>query len=366
MLFWFIATAVTAIACAALYYASLGRRVNASADIGADDAVTGHHRQQLAEIEADLRIGRLSETEAVAAKAELAREVLRLQKEKRAAATSSVDGRVLPLAVLGVAALAFGTYSVLGNPDLPSQPLASRPEIAAQNMNLDDAITRIEARLAQAPDDLRGWSVIAPVYLQQGRYADAIKAYRRVNELGEPTPDTRTDLAEALMMANDGAADDEALGLLQQAADADASHVRSRFYLAGEAMRRGEYDEAVERWKALLDLATPEDNWRSAAEQGLAAAEQGISATAVAEADPDMQRELIQGMVGSLADRLGTDGGTIEEWTQLVRSYVVLGDTQKAQEAYDAARLAYPTLFDRADLDSFAASAGLELKESTP
>lgn len=366
MLFWSIATAVTAIACAALYYASLGRRVNASPDITGDDAVTSHHRQQLAEIEADLRIGRLNEAEAVAAKAELAREVLRLQKEKRAIADSALDKRLLPLAVLGVAALAFGTYSVLGNPDLPSQPLAARADVAAQNMNLDDAITRIEARLAQAPDDVRGWSVIAPVYLQQGRFADAVNAYRRVNELGEPTPDTRTDLAEALMTANEGVADDEALGLLQAAADADANHVRSRFYLAGEAMRRGEYEEAVDRWNALLKLATPEDTWRAAAEQGLAAAESGTSAVAAAEADPDMQRELIQGMVGSLADRLLTDGGTVEEWTQLVRSYVVLGDTEKAQAAYDAARLAYPTLFDRADLDSFAASAGLELKESTP
>jgi cytochrome c-type biogenesis protein CcmH len=80
----------------------------------------------------------------------------------------------------------------------------------------------------------------------------------------------------------------------------------------------------------------------------------------------DSQQQMIKGMVDGLSARLYADGGTIEEWTQLVRSLIVLNDIAGAQKAYDKAKLAYPAAFDRADLDSVAASAGLELNGAKP
>ena len=74
MLFWLLALVVTAIACAALYYAGAGRRVNAPA--AEEPAELAHLKLQLKEIETDAALGRLSGPEAVAAKGELAREVL--------------------------------------------------------------------------------------------------------------------------------------------------------------------------------------------------------------------------------------------------------------------------------------------------
>jgi cytochrome c-type biogenesis protein CcmH len=66
-------------------------------------------------------------------------------------------------------------------------------------------------------------------------------------------------------------------------------------------------------------------------------------------------------MVSGLADRLGKTGGPLSDWTQLVRSDIVLGDLPKAQAAYDAARRAYPDAGERAELDGLAAQAGLKL-----
>src|SRR5688572_26073029 len=79
MLFWFIAIAVTAIACAALFYAAGPRMVNAGAP-ELDDA-NSHFRLVLLGIDADLAAGKLGEAEALAAKGELAREILRLKAE---------------------------------------------------------------------------------------------------------------------------------------------------------------------------------------------------------------------------------------------------------------------------------------------
>jgi cytochrome c-type biogenesis protein CcmH len=372
MLFWILAITVTAIASATLYYASLGRPVNATSGEapGTELATTVHYRKQLSEIEADIRIGRLSTTEGLAAKGELAREVLRLQKEQSDApkAPVSKDRQLLPLAILGVAVLALGTYTHLGSPQLPSEPLAGREDVAAQNMDLGDALTRIETQLAKTPDDIRGWTVIAPVYMQMGRYADAAKARRRILELSAPTADTETDLAEALLAASNGDATGEPLTLLKSAAARDPAHVRSRFYLASEAMRTKAFADAIPQWKALIAMGKPEDTWLSIAKTELATAEAEVSGKPLPSADKVAaeQQKAIRGMVEGLSARLNAAGGTIEEWTQLVRSQIVLKDIAAAQAAYDKARLAYPAAFDRGDLDAVAVSGGLKLDGTKP
>ena len=358
MIFWILVVIVTAVACAALYYASAGRAVNAAPSGAEAEAMQALHRSQLAEIEADMRAGRLSEADGLAAKAELAREVLRQRRESAPAGTPSRERQALPLALLFVAVLAIGTYSVIGNPELQAQPLATRPRPEPQ-LDLAEAVARIEAQLAKTPDDLRGWTVIAPAYVQMGRYPDAVRAYRRINELGPVTADSETDLAEAMLLAAGGQANADAIDLFRSAAARDPRHVRSRFYLAGEATRAGDFAAAVPLWKDVIALGTPEDPWLASAREGLAAAEAGLSGGA-APAQP-AEDPAIRAMVDGLDARLRAEGGPIEDWTRLVRSYVVLGDMDRAQETYDAARAAYPSATDRADLDGLAASAGLDL-----
>lgn len=366
MTFWILAIVITAIACAALYYASAGRAVNAAPAEG--DAIKAHFRQQLLEIDADTASGRLGEAEAQAAKGELAREMLRLSGETQGGAPGGRNARkgILAVSVLAVALLAFGTYSFMGNPHLPAQPLAER--VSAQPINLETALAKIEAHLVETPDDLRGWAVIAPVYMQSGRYADAVRAYRRINELAPPSAESETDLGEALMMLNGGKVAGEALALFRSAAARDPGHVRSRFYVAAETTRAGDYPAAIVQWNELLALAKGDEPWVVTARDGLAVAESGgvtgvdPAPTATSAAPPDDAQ--IQAMVDGLAARLETEGGSIEDWTRLVRSRMVLGDTAAAQAAYDAARKAYPDASVRTELDVLAADNGLVAKDA--
>ena len=254
MLFWLFAIAVTAICCVALYYASVTGAVNA----GAGEAADVHYRLQLAEINADIASGEMPAAEGEAAKGELAREFLRLTREARNALPAGARrlSLLLPAALVVIAGIAFATYAMIGNPGIPSQPLAGRTMPTATNMDLDEAVKRIEDQLKTNPDDLRGWTVIAPVYRGLGRYDDAINAYRRVLALSAPTADTETDLAETLLLKAGGGMVPEALQLLQSAAKRDPNHVRSRFYLAGYATEQKNYADAVAQWKALLELST--------------------------------------------------------------------------------------------------------------
>ena len=260
-----------------------------------------------------------------------------------------VPRSVFAIAAAATALLAFGAYGVLGNPELPSAPLAQRPP----QMTLEEAVAQIEAQLTRTPGDLRGWQAIGPGYMQLSRFADAERAFRRIIELGGVSADAETDLAEAIMMKQGGSAAGEPLVLLESAAKRDSQHVRSRFYLAGEATRAGNYESAVEQWNALLALAKGDEPWVETARGGLAAATAGLNGESLPGNDE------IAAMVAGLKSRLERDGGTIEEWTQLVRSHLVLGQVAEAQSAYDKARAAYPDPMQRTDLDVLAADNGL-------
>ncbi len=349
MTIWVLALILTAIACATLYYAGAGRTVNATAT--ASDATADHFRAQLRAIEQDLASGRLGDPEATAAKAELAREILR-HKNSRAEPRNGTVALWAP--ILLVAAIAIGSYAALGRPDLPAEPLAARDP--QSGVSLEGAIETIEKRLATNPDDLRGWTVIAPAYMQLERYADAVRALRRVNELATPTADSLTDLAEALMMQQNGSLEGEPLELARRAYALDQTHVRSLYYIAGEETRIGDFDAAIRDWNALLKLSKGGEPWVVTAQNGLAYAEAGLNPGSVA---PEPDQPQIDAMVDGLDARLRSEGGTIEEWTQLVRSRMVQGRMDDAQLAYDAARKAYPDAAMRNELDVLAGDNGL-------
>lgn len=351
MTIWVLALILTTLACAALYYAGTRRTVNAGGPAG--DPTAEHFRAQLRSIESDAAMGRLGEAELIAAKSELAREVLR----HKAGTADAGKGPVqlwAPIALVAIVAL--GTYAWLGSPNLPAEPLATRTAPDGE-VSLEAAIETIEARLITNPDDLRGWTVIAPAYMQLERYGDAARALRRINELSTPTADSLTDLAEAVMMLQNGSLEGEPLDLIRRATALDPSHVRSLFYLAGEETRVGDYEAAIRDWKALLALSTGGEPWVVTAQNGLAYAEEGLNPGAAAPDAPDQAQ--IDAMVDGLNERLATYGGTLAEWTQLVRSRMVQGRMKDAQLAYDVARKAYPDAAERNELDVLAADNGL-------
>jgi cytochrome c-type biogenesis protein CcmH len=58
----------------------------------------------------------------------------------------------------------------------------------------------------------------------------------------------------------------------------------------------------------------------------------------IAALPPEQRSDAIRGMVGGLADKLSKNGHDLQGWLQLIRSYVVLGERQKAEAAVASAR----------------------------
>jgi cytochrome c-type biogenesis protein CcmH len=240
-LLWLFAVLLTLAVLAALFLAMRRPTLVAQGDAPA----RAFFRSQLAGIDEDLRIGRISENEAGAARAELAREVLRFEREAKDAPGQSGINRPVLFALPLIAVVAFGVYFAIGRADLPAQPLDGRVLTAqGSQLSLEEAVAQVEARLVDTPNDVRGWQALGPVYMQQERYTEAANAFRRILDLQPPDADTETDLAEALILANGGTVDEEAFRVLRAAAGRDPMHVRSRFYLAGELTRGGATDAA--------------------------------------------------------------------------------------------------------------------------
>ena len=108
---------------------------------------------------------------------------------------------------------------------------------------------------------------------------------------------------------------------------ADTAIKDARAALAGDPAKLQFFNEALQRFK--IDdaaSASPATGAPSAAE-----------APAPGQAN-NQTDEMVRGMVSKLAERLKRDGSDIDGWMRLVRSYVVLGDREKALSAATAAR----------------------------
>ena len=69
---------------------------------------------------------------------------------------------------------------------------------------------------------------------------------------------------------------------------------------------------------------------------------------------------MIEGMVGRLAGRLATNGGSLDEWARLIRAYSVLHQADKAKAALaDARKALAPDAGAVASLDALARDLGL-------
>ncbi len=325
---------------------------------------------QLAELERDRADGRISADEAEAARAEIARRLIATDREAQAPSGggSPIARRATAVAALvAIPIVSVGLYLGLGAPNLPGQPLAARLSAPPAPDDIEMLIARVEEHLARAPEDGRGWEVIAPVYLRLGRAEDAANAFRNAIRLLGSDVTRQTGLGEAIMAAQGGIVTADASAAFEAANAADPASPAPRFFLALAAEQEGDLEAAGEGWRALLAEAPADAPWRAAVEESLArvSGEEppgGPTSADTAAADAmtaDEQAEMIEGMVSGLAERLELEPNDADGWIRLIRSYVVLGRAEDAAEAARAALAGVTASGDRGRVETLIAELGL-------
>jgi cytochrome c-type biogenesis protein CcmH len=336
------------------------------------------YRDQLAEVERDLGRGLLGPAQAEAARTEIGRRILTLSSPHPNPPPQAGEGargasrmrpgangsRPFAAAIIAVLLLPFAAwlvYARLGSPALPDQPFAGRATAAkavasgVQHLDLSKAIAKISAHLKDHPEDLTGWLLLARTKVSLGQYAEAVEAYRHAVDLTGHRADIMGDWGEAQVLAANGTVTPAAREAFQAALADKERAPRSRYYLALAQYQQGDAKAALQGWVDLAADSPADAEWQPLLRQRIAeaAAQLGVdpaslktssgmpsqaavaaAAQATAGASPEERRAMILAMVGNLAARLEQQPDDVEGWARLGRSYTVLGEPQKARDAY--------------------------------
>ena len=145
------------------------------------------------------------------------------------------------------------TYSYLGSPHL----LDSHPGIStAENTTPDIGILiqQLETRLAEEPDNPRGWELAGRTYMSMGSYEKAEHAYSRLNALESGNADFLAALADASIMANGNSYTPTAQAAISQALQLNPRHINSLWIAGLGTGSLGDNQEAIDYFEKLKPL----------------------------------------------------------------------------------------------------------------
>ncbi len=285
-------------------------------------------------------------------------------------------------------------YLRLGAPGVPDVPFAERQEAApagqgphagpAPHMDMAEAAKILAEKLADKPDNPMGWLMYARTEAMLSNWKTSANAYAHAIEQGQTDADVFAGYGEMLVLGTDGIVGPPARAAFASALQRDPKNEVARYYDALADAQAGESKRAIATWLALAaDL--PEDSPMreaigrqvadAASTAGIAApplpkgqpaagpgadadASAGAPATDGSASDPHAtgapgpapsqvaaaenmtpaeRDKMVRGMVEKLATQLANAPDNLGGWLQLGRAYTVLGEADKAADAFDHA-----------------------------
>jgi cytochrome c-type biogenesis protein CcmH len=279
MMLWFVLTVMTWAAAMWLAVPFVRRFDRPHEEAASDIAV---YRDQLQEIERDVRDGRIEDAQAEAARTEIKRRILAAGQPPQAV-MPGLSGRERSFALVGsTGILVLGSvmlYAVTGSPELASTGAAQRgpvtfpPRPAALEGLAADGLTsggdgepssqaglptveemtrRLAARLVRNPADSEGWRTLGWSYLNIGRFTEAADAYAKAIALDPGNAELRGGRIDALVGAADGTVTAEAKAAISDALKLDPKDVRARYFDGLAREQEGDKAAALAEWTELL------------------------------------------------------------------------------------------------------------------
>jgi cytochrome c-type biogenesis protein CcmH len=345
MLLWIAFAVLTAIALA-MVLKPLFARMERGAETGTELAI---YRDQLKELDRDLRRGVIDASQADAARTEISRRVLRADEHATSTASREITQTPVAMTVLAaVVIVALGGYLTLGSPDLPGQPRAQRVAEPGGNRDLQALLVQVEAQLEKNPEDARGWQVLAPAYMRVRRYSDAATAFgKAVDLVSNPGADLLSAWGEAIVFSNSGLVTAEAKSVFIRALASEPSYPKAKFYSGVAASQDGRNGEALKIWKELLKSNPQDAPWRDSVLsqikqlEGVDTPAPGPDKEAIEAArdmSPQDRQAMVESMVARLSTRLEENGKDLSGWLRLVRARMVLKQKDAAIKALQDAR----------------------------
>ena len=299
------------------------------------------YKDQIKQIDHEIERQKKPSAALVSERAEIARRMLREARRENGKTKSGAGGRFSLIttslaAVLGVPLLSLGLYASIGASGQPDFPLSARENLSLEEKPVEDLVLVAERHLAKNPDDAKGWKLLADVYGRLNKPGDRARSLRQVIRLDGETPTLLTDLGEALTIVAGNIVPAEARKMFDKAAAQEPEFAKPKIFIALALDQEGKPEEALRIWEGLAQLNNDNPRWAKLTSDQIARLRQKAGVENTVSQRPGLPE--INAMVEGLASRLEDEEGTIQEWSRLIRSYMVLDEPIKASLALERAK----------------------------
>jgi cytochrome c-type biogenesis protein CcmH len=230
------------------------------------------YRDQLTELEADLRNGIVSEEQYAQDREEIERRLLEDTATARAekASTTPVSAKnTAYLLGIGLPLVAIVFYLKVGQPALIDTPgpagvpsaASTAPSTSAppdrSQAQIEANVAKLAQRLESNPNDAQGWTMLARSYNSMEKYGDAAKAYAKATELNPKDADLLAEYAFATAMSEGRSLEGKPLEIINRALKIDPNNAKALQLAGSAAFQAKDYKKAIDYWTRVLKQVPP-------------------------------------------------------------------------------------------------------------
>jgi cytochrome c-type biogenesis protein CcmH len=266
ILFWVICAVMVAIALAFVVPPLLANDERKAVD-ESKEANVSVYRDQLTELDADLRNGIIAQDQYQRDRDGIERRMLEdvstVRDTEAKPTPAGADRRSAYAIALAVPVIAVALYLQIGNPrlnpegrpQLPAEATAeesTQPPSGMTQPNIDANVASLARRLEQNPNDVQGWTMLGRSYTSMEKYKEASDAYAKATELKSDDADLWADYAFAMAMANGQHLQGRPQELIRKSLQLDPDNAKALELAGSAAFETKNYEQAVDYWQRLL------------------------------------------------------------------------------------------------------------------
>jgi cytochrome c-type biogenesis protein CcmH len=290
ILFWLICLVLIVIALAFILPPLMQETKTAPTAESRSQANIAVYRDQISELEADLRNGIIASDQFQQDRDDLEKRLLEDVESTKTTLKSSrrkgplvADRSTLYTLAIGIPVLAVAMYLQVGNRSAIGRSAAQGSQMAmsppgdpqlSDQQRIQANVDALAEKLEQNPTDFNGWLMLANSYTSLERYDDAVNAYAKATGLKTDDADLWANYAFVLAMKNGRRLAGEPTQLLNKALQLDPENPRALQLSGSAAFEAKDYQQAIFYWEKLQKKAGPETELGQAVGQRIAEAKQ--------------------------------------------------------------------------------------------
>ena len=269
ILFWVICALLIVIALAFVLPPALQHSDDAEVVLDEErkQANIAVYRDQLSELDADLRNGIVAEDQYAQDRDEIERRLLEDTTTARSkkATTAPISARNtayllgfgLPLIAV---TLYWTTYRITHPAPISAPPSAMSTEAPPERTQaqIEANVAKLAERLKSNPNDAQGWTMLARSYSSMEKYSDAVNAYAKATELNPKDADLWAEYAFVTGMAGGKSLDGKATELINRALKVDPDNPKALQLAGSAAFQAKDYKKAIDYWQRVLKKVPPD------------------------------------------------------------------------------------------------------------